>query len=342
MVFSINGLTREFAVSSGNNIHTTEGTSDFDCPPRITTDLVITADADDKDPREFELGESYDLTWLKNGEGFEMMNAEVVRSDLAPDGLSGLVVFEGFDFNGVLTQIVWTPEFDLEDWYYANFEGNEAPGFYHDDVEASYTYTYVCFAAETLIGTPHGPMPAGDICPGDRVDTLDHGWQTVRWAGRVSVPGYGEAAPVRFAPGAIGNAEPLRLSANHRVLLRSDRAELMYGFSEVLVPAKALVNGTTIRLAPCPQVTYVHFLFDNHEILMADGALCESLLMGEQARKVIGAAHQGTDPDLCLIQSLPDGAEGSAVPARPVLSVQETRALLEMPRLRGRRAVPAL
>ena len=42
-----------------------------------------------------------------------------------------------------------------------------------------------------------------------------------------------------------------------------------------------LVNGDTIHRAPCAQVTYVHFMFDAHEIVMAEGLASESFLFGD-------------------------------------------------------------
>ena len=39
--------------------------------------------------------------------------------------------------------------------------------------------------------------------------------------------------PVEFAPGAIGNARPLRVSPQHRILLNDWRAQVFFGEDEV-------------------------------------------------------------------------------------------------------------
>ena len=54
------------------------------------------------------------------------------------------------------------------------------------------------------------------------------------------------------------------------------RAELMFGVDEVLVRAVHLVGLPGIELAMQKEVTYLHLLFDRHEILCAEGAWTES------------------------------------------------------------------
>lgn len=58
--------------------------------------------------------------------------------------------------------------------------------------------------------------------------------------------------------------------------------EVLTGQSEVLVPAKHLVNGSSIRQCNWDVVDYFHVLFDSHEIIMANGAWSESFHPGEQ------------------------------------------------------------
>ncbi len=137
-----------------------------------------------------------------------------------------------------------------------------------------------CFTVGTMIATGLGPQPVETLRAGDLVDTMDHGLQPVRWIGRKRVLGVGSFAPVRFEPGAIGNARPLTVSPQHRMLLTGWRAELHFGQDEVLVAAKHLVNGKTIRVAPNRDTTYLHLLFDCHEILWAEGVATESLHPG--------------------------------------------------------------
>ena len=138
-----------------------------------------------------------------------------------------------------------------------------------------------CFVAGTRIAVPGGHIRVEDLSIGDRVLTRDHGPQRIRWIGIRTVPGRGAFAPVRFAPGALGNHDALTVSPQHRILIDDWRAQMYFGDSEVLCAAHMLVNDDTVRHAPCAQVTYVHFMFDDHEIVMANGLACESFLFGD-------------------------------------------------------------
>ena len=138
-----------------------------------------------------------------------------------------------------------------------------------------------CFAAGTLVETERGMSPIEQIEVGDLVRTLDNGLQPVRWHGFRSVCALGVNAPIRFAPGAMGNAKELLVSPQHKVLVSGWRAELFFGEDEVLVAAHHLVNADTIHRAVRRQVTYHHLMFDAHEIILADGIPSESFYPGD-------------------------------------------------------------
>lgn len=180
----------------------------------------------------------------------------------------------------------------------------------------------VCFAAGTMIAVPGGARPVERLRPGDLVETLDHGPRPVRWVGRRVVDGRGAYAPVRFDPGAIGNSRVLRVSPQHRMLVAGWRVELHFAETEVLVPAKHLVNGDTIRIEPCDAVEYVHLCFDRHEILRAEGALAESFLPGEQVLTQGGATLREI---LAIFPELAGRRGRGWRPARPVLGGREAR-----------------
>ncbi len=155
-----------------------------------------------------------------------------------------------------------------------------------------------CFTFDTLVDTPDGARLIEDLCPGDLVTTLGNGSQPLRWTASRRVPAdemrrFPELQPVEFATGAIGNSRPLLVSPQHRILLNDWRAQVYFGEDEVLIPAKAMVNGTTIRqVLPPDGVTYVHLLFDRHEILIAEGALSESFHPGETGLHSLDAAQR--------------------------------------------------
>ena len=151
----------------------------------------------------------------------------------------------------------------------------------------------ICFKAGTRIQTPHGPRAIETLRAGDLVITRDNGVQPVRWAGRRRVPGTGEFAPIRFAPGTVGNDRPLFVSPQHRMLHRSATATLLFDTPEVLVAARHLVNGRSVRQVAKNEIDYVHILFDRHEIIFAEGAPSESFHPGQYGLNgVMGAARE--------------------------------------------------
>ena len=152
----------------------------------------------------------------------------------------------------------------------------------HDTVDPGDT-GIACFVSGSQILTPGGPRRIDHLSVGDLVETRDHGPQPIRWIGQREVCGLGEWAPVRIAPGTLGAHRTHSVSPNHRILLTGWRAELLFGEVEVLVPAKALINETTIRVVPMARVTYVHLLFDDHQVIEADGVTSESFYPGAQA-----------------------------------------------------------
>lgn len=137
-----------------------------------------------------------------------------------------------------------------------------------------------CFASGTLLRTASGLLPIDALKVGDQVWTIDNGFQVVRWHGRRNVSGQEKYAPIQFDAGAFGNPRPLLVSPQHRVLVTGWQAQLWFGEDEVLVAAKHLVNGKSIRVMPMRQVEYHHILFDGHEIVESEGILSESFHPG--------------------------------------------------------------
>jgi hypothetical protein len=311
MPLTIYALDTQFAAATGSNVNNGPGTSTFDYPPNSTKDLVISSQPGDETPFIFSPGDTYTVSFGGNG-GTTIQDAVVIRSD--PVDVGGdqgwAVVFEGLNGNGELVQVVWSPEFDLETWYWGNFSGGNPPGFYTTDASAA-TYAVPCFASGTVIETAAGPRPVDQLALGDRVLTRDHGPQPVLWVARAEVPGQGRGAPVWFERDILGNVTPLELSQQHRILLSGPEVAARHGVPEVLAPAVSFVNGATIRLAPRPRITYVHLLLPRHEVLSAQGMPVESLLMGRQARLLM-ARVQTRLPDALMARTYR--------PARPLLT----------------------
>ncbi|PIE16126.1 MAG: calcium-binding protein [Rhodobacterales bacterium] len=151
-----------------------------------------------------------------------------------------------------------------------------------------------CFTAGCEISTPNGLQKIETLRVGDTVLTKDHGPQTIRWIGQRKFSA-GQLAqntklrPIRIVKEALGNGLPKRdllVSRQHRMLMRSKIARRMFDVSEVLVPAIKLINLPGIFIdEQVETVEYFHLLFDQHEIIFAEGAPSESLLTGPQALK---------------------------------------------------------
>lgn len=139
-----------------------------------------------------------------------------------------------------------------------------------------------CFVKGTLILTPYGAVPVETLIAGDLITTRDNGVKLLRWVGMARVHGNRQFAPVRFEAGVLGNTEPLEVSQQHRMLVSSPLAEMNFGTNEVLVAAKHMTSNPGVQIVPRDTVDYVHIMFDQHEIVCANGLWSESFYYGEQ------------------------------------------------------------
>lgn len=183
-----------------------------------------------------------------------------------------------------------------------------------------------CFVAGTLVETPQGARPVEQLEPGDLVVTRDHGPQPLRWIGSRTVAAKGVMAPVRIAGGALGDHRTVLVSPQHRVLVQDVLAHLMFEEPEVLAAARHLVNGQSIRVVEGGTITYVHLLFDRHEIIRANGLLSESFLPGPQTNAVF---EQDTVKEITRLFPELDPATGDGYPesARRILKKHEAAVL---------------
>lgn len=183
----------------------------------------------------------------------------------------------------------------------------------------------ICFTSGTLIATPSGERLVEHLTVGDKVVTADNGAQTIRWIGVRTVNACGSFAPVLIKAGTLGNVSDLSVSQQHRMLVSGWRAELLYGTDEILVPATKLCNDDTIRIHEGGTVTYVHILFDDHQIVFANGAKAESFHPGEQALSSLDQAAR--EEIFALFPELRHDA-GSKPFAKPVIADKTTSLLI--------------
>ena len=212
----------------------------------------------------------------------------------------------------------------------ASVQGDPGAGFsyQYDPVTDSYDYAPVlipCFTPGTRLSVPGGARLVEDLRVGDLVETLDRGAQPVRAIlMRVLELAAGPDArhrPIEFKPGSLGAgvpARPLRVSPQHRILVRTPDGE------ERLAPAIGLTGLPGVRvMRGRRRVTYVQLVFARHEIVCADGAWTESFYPGAYA---FSACDHRTRLELSGI--FPELRQGRAPePARGLLRVQECRAL---------------
>ncbi|MBL4917181.1 Hint domain-containing protein [Tabrizicola sp. DMG-N-6] len=172
----------------------------------------------------------------------------------------------------------------------------------------------VCFCRNTLIRTGSGQEEVliEDLSAGDNVLTRDHGVLPIRWIGSRHISTIDllfkpNLRPVRVKAGALGDGLPrqdLLVSRQHRFLLRSPIVQELLGTDEALVPAIKLVGLKGIEIAhDVQEVEYFHILFDQHEVICANGAWTESLFTGPEALKSVSpearAEIETLFPEIC-------------------------------------------
>ncbi|MEM1275487.1 MAG: Hint domain-containing protein [Pseudomonadota bacterium] len=139
----------------------------------------------------------------------------------------------------------------------------------------------------TRVKTPKGEIPVESLSEGDLVETKDHGPCQIRWIARQTFCGRGILAPIEIAPETLGPHGALRLMPEQRVLITDWRADLLFGEPEVLVPARYLLNGTTIRTAESAEMAAYQILLDRHDLIFANGIATESFLPSAHSLMVL-------------------------------------------------------
>lgn len=151
------------------------------------------------------------------------------------------------------------------------------------------TASPACYCPGTAIATPDGDRAVEALAAGDLVLTADGRALPVVWVGRRSyrgrfVAGRRDILPITLRAGALADGIPARdltVSPEHALLLDG-----------LLVPARALVNGTSItQAAHVDAVHYVHVELPQHEAILAEGAAAESFIDDDSR----GAFHNAGD-----------------------------------------------
>lgn len=156
-----------------------------------------------------------------------------------------------------------------------------------------------CFTRGTLIATGKGEVPVEMLKAGHKVLTQDRGLQELRLVlSRVVVEDElqrnPKLYPVRIRAGAIGSQLPKRdliVSRQHRLVAKSRIIQRMFNAATVLVSAIKLTELPRISVDKTfKTVEYFHLIFENHEIIFAEGTPTESFFIGFETRKTLPAA----------------------------------------------------
>lgn len=140
-------------------------------------------------------------------------------------------------------------------------------------------------ATETLVTTADGPKPIRDISIGDEVMTRDHGLQVVRWTGLRDLDwselrSRPHLKPVVIRKGALAPGRPerdLSLARHERLSLPKgeDLKVTLEGRPEE-IEAHALLGQRGVFEVEALGVSYVHLLFDQHEMIETNGIWIEA------------------------------------------------------------------
>lgn len=137
------------------------------------------------------------------------------------------------------------------------------------------------FTSGTAIRTPNGEVLIDTLQVGNLVTTLDNGPQPIRWIGtqplsHSQLQARPNLRPILIRQGLLRATRNLLVSPQHSMLLGPD----------ALVRAKHLVDvpKSGIRIAHGKKsITYIHLMFDAHQIIFAEGTASESFYPGPMA-----------------------------------------------------------
>lgn len=162
-----------------------------------------------------------------------------------------------------------------------------------------------CFASGTRILTRRGDIAVEHLMVGDAVVLAEGGTAPIVWLGHRRLdlarhPRPETVRPVLIEAGALADGVPQRdfmVSPDHALYLEGR-----------LIPAKALINGLSIRQIECRSVTYHHVELDRHAALYAEGVAAESYLdTGNRATFENGGAALLLHPDLAQTRRETEG-----------------------------------
>lgn len=203
-----------------------------------------------------------------------------------------------------------------------------------DNPNTSGPFAPVCFTKGTFIECQDSDILVEDLECGDLVKNVAGKLVEIIWIGKRYIPLVAlmldkKLAPVRVQKNALGKNTPssdLLVSQQHRMLIDTWVAQVMFDDSQVLAAAKHLINDHSIMIEyPAEGVEYYHILFDDHQIINSNGALSESFYPGKWTMDTL--AEPVRNELFALFPELEDNIGSYGPSVRPTLKGFEVAAL---------------
>lgn len=179
-----------------------------------------------------------------------------------------------------------------------------------------------CFTRGTLIRRANGTRAKiEDLKTGDMILTQS-GAKPIRWIGSTTVAATGKTAPVKITKGTLGNDADLIVSPQHRMWIDGPAAAFLFSTDAVLVPAIHLIGMDGVTRLEGGEVDYIHLMFDQHEVIEANGAKSESFFPGDMGLNALGRATRAE-----LLSLFPNLAHTDTPTAAPCLKAADAKVM---------------
>lgn len=230
----------------------------------------------------------------------------------------------------------WDKPADQRQYWKPVIEGGERVGF-----SFIFPGSYLCYGDGAMVLTVAGYRPVESLKAGDLLVCADGTARALLWksASQISATMLDtrpDLRPIRIGAGALGEGYPsadLVVSPQHRIWVDGPAIRSLTGGTGGLIAAKHLLGLPGIVAHECDEgLRYHHLLMADHEILMVNGILSESLHLGSWTLRTLDpAARLGLDAVMPLLVA-GFGTQGQS--RHPLLTGRVAR---QAARLYGRR-----
>ncbi len=152
-----------------------------------------------------------------------------------------------------------------------------------DDLDAKFALIgCASFVKGTRITVADGSLvPVEQLDINQMILTRDHGPQPIRWIGSSTLRAIGPTAPIKISQGACRNLAELCVSPDLRMFVYHRNA------GQTWIRARHMVNGDTVVPMEQGFFEYYQILFDQHQIIFAEGIATESMLLNDHTQSAL-------------------------------------------------------